>query len=88
VGESIASDLVALGYHVPADLRGEDAEAMYARSCEIAGVTIDRCLLYTFRCAVYYATAARHEPELLHWWSWTDERMLGRKTDPLGKRLA
>lgn len=30
----------------------------------------DRCLLYVFRCAVYYASRAKHDPEVLKWWNW------------------
>jgi hypothetical protein len=28
--------------------------------------------LYTFRCAVYYASNKRHNPKLLKWWNWKD----------------
>jgi hypothetical protein len=30
------------------------------------------CVLYVFRCAVYYTSHEHHEPELLKWWSWKD----------------
>ncbi|NMB56563.1 pathogenicity locus, partial [Candidatus Beckwithbacteria bacterium] len=33
--------------------------------------TQDRCLLYVFRCAVYYAKGGR-DPEKLKWWNWKD----------------
>jgi hypothetical protein len=33
---------------------------------------VDRCLLYVFRCAVYFAEHTRHDPELLKWWNWKD----------------
>jgi hypothetical protein len=29
-------------------------------------------VLYTFRCAVYFASNERHDPELLRWWAWKD----------------
>jgi hypothetical protein len=32
---------------------------------------VDRCMLYVFRCAVYYAEGGR-EPEKLRWWNWKD----------------
>ena len=32
----------------------------------------DRCVLYVFQCAVYFAETreAEREPEKLKWWSW------------------
>jgi hypothetical protein len=33
---------------------------------------VDRCVLYVFRCAVYYANNKTHDPELLKWWNWKD----------------
>jgi Pathogenicity locus len=72
VGKSIAADLYELGIRRVVDLRGRDPEAMYRTSCELAGVTIDRCLLYVYRGAVYFASNATHEPEKLKWWNWKD----------------
>jgi hypothetical protein len=72
VGPSIALDLAELGYrHVP-DLRGQNPEAMYEAICTKRGERQDRCLLYVFRCAVYYAGRKTHDPELLKWWNWKD----------------
>jgi hypothetical protein len=34
------------------------------------GKHIDRCVLYTFRCAVYYASNRNHTPSKLKWWNW------------------
>ncbi len=45
---------------------------MYRDLCGIRGAHIDRCVLYVFRCAVYYAGAEKHDPELLKWWNWKD----------------
>jgi hypothetical protein len=69
VGPSIASDLYALGIRTPVDLRGKDPQDLYEQSCVLAGSTIDRCLLYVYRCAVYYAEGGR-QPEKLKWWNW------------------
>jgi hypothetical protein len=33
---------------------------------------VDRCLLYVFRCAVYFASHKKHDPKLLLWWNWKD----------------
>jgi hypothetical protein len=72
VGPSIARDLRLLGFRAPADLRGRDPEAMYLDLCRRTGQHQDRCVLYVFRCAVYYASRERHDPRLLRWWAWKD----------------
>ncbi|MBF8294540.1 MAG: Pathogenicity locus [Bacteroidetes bacterium] len=72
VGKSIAEDLWLLGIRQIADLKGKDPEKLYIKRCAQVGMQIDRCLLYVFRCAVYYASTQRHEPELLKWWNWKD----------------
>jgi len=72
VGPSIAKDLRELGIRRVADLRGRDPERLYARSNAIRGVRQDPCLLYVFRCAVYFASTKRPKPSLLKWWNWKD----------------
>jgi len=54
-------------------LRDESPEEMYDSLCELRGEKIDRCVLYTFRCAVYFASTSQHDPKLLKWWNWKDE---------------
>ena len=88
IGPSLARDLIALGYHAPGDLRGEDPEAMYARLYDLTGAHQDRCVLYTLRCAVYYASQAEHESDLLLWWHWTDELMRAREVGNLSPKPA
>jgi hypothetical protein len=78
IGPSMADDLWRLGYRSVAELRGEEPETMYQRLCELSGGHMDRCVLYVFRCAVYFASNEAHDPELLKWWSWSDQRMVGR----------
>jgi hypothetical protein len=75
VGKSIAEDLWLLGIRQIADLKGKDPEKLYIKRCAQVGMQIDRCLLYVFRCAVYYASTQRHEPELLKWWNWKDRTL-------------
>jgi len=72
VGKSLAQNLVDLGYREVTELKKEDPEAMYQNLMVLRGQHIDRCVLYIFRCAVYYAGNSVHEPELLKWWSWKD----------------
>ena len=78
VGPSIAADLRALGIEDPTGLRGKDPERLYSRSNALRGVVQDRCLLYVFRCAVYFASTSRHQPELLKWWNWSDAALARR----------
>ncbi|RYD54735.1 MAG: pathogenicity locus [Sphingobacteriales bacterium] len=72
VGVSIANDLWNIGIHRVADLEGRSPEELFKESNDYAGVVQDRCLLYVFRCAVYYAETPPElrEPEQLKWWNW------------------
>jgi O-succinylbenzoate synthase len=72
VGKEIARDLRNLGIHSVSDLVGRDPEQLYAKLCELQGQRVDRCMLYVFRCAVYFASNDHHDPELLKWWNWKD----------------
>lgn len=72
VGKSIAADLVNIGINQISDLINQDPEDLYQRSNLYTGTIQDRCLLYVFRCAVYFATNEQHDPELLKWWNWKD----------------
>jgi hypothetical protein len=72
VGKSIAEDLWNLGLRSVSDLKKHDPEDLYLRLCAFQGMHVDRCMLYVFRCAVYYASNDIHDPELLKWWNWKD----------------
>lgn len=72
VGKSIAEDLWDLGLRSLHDLKNEDAEALYTKLCILQGTHVDRCMLYVFHCAVYYASNDVHDAELLKWWNWKD----------------
>ena len=72
VGPSIAKDLRDLGYRDVADLRDADPEEMYSRLITLSGEYQDRCVLYVFRCAVYFASEETYDRELLKWWAWKD----------------
>ena len=79
VGKSIAQDLWNIGIRHIADLRGADPDDLYARICAYQGAPVDRCMLYVCRCAVYFATAEPHDPDLLKWWRWKDIPVAKRK---------
>jgi hypothetical protein len=72
VGPQIAEDLWELGFRSVADLDGKDPEQLYDDLCQLRGCRVDRCMLYVFRCAVYFATNKKHEARLLKWWNWKD----------------
>ena len=72
VGERIAAVMERLGIREVADLRGQDPEALYLRECAMKGYQEDRCALYVWRAAVYYAEHEARDPEKLKWWYWKD----------------
>jgi hypothetical protein len=76
VGKSIARDLLNIGITSVADLRKQDPQQLYDLSNKYAGAVQDRCLLYVFRCAVYYASTdkKKHQSEKLKWWNWQDKK--------------
>jgi len=57
-------------------LKGKDPEVLYDNSNLFAGCIQDRCLLYVFRCAVYFAETPtnRQDSEKLKWWNWKDKK--------------
>ncbi|UCF65085.1 MAG: helix-hairpin-helix domain-containing protein [bacterium] len=75
VGPSIAEDLWTLGIRSIVDLKGEDPERLYHQLCVESGLKLDRCVLYVFRCAVYYASHQSHDPDLLRWWNWKEREI-------------
>ena len=72
IGINIAQDLQNIGIHCIADLKGKDPETLYVQDCLYKGYQEDRCQLYVFRLAVYYAEHESHDPEKLKWWYWKD----------------
>ena len=75
VGPSLAGDLRDLGVTSVAALRNRNPERLYASLNDIRGVRQDPCVLYVFRCAVYFARADKPRPELLKWWTWKDRKL-------------
>ncbi|HSM36871.1 MAG TPA: helix-hairpin-helix domain-containing protein [Longimicrobiales bacterium] len=72
VGPSIANDLWELGIERVGDLRGRDPEDLFDEHCAVREVSVDACVRYVFRCAVYFASEAEPDPALLRWWTWKD----------------
>lgn len=75
VGKSLAQDLMDLGYSSVDELKLEDPELMYQNLIALRGQHIDRCVLYVFRSAVYFAGHETHDKELLKWWNWKDSKL-------------
>ena len=76
VGKSIAEDLWLLGIRSVGQLKNRNPETLYRNHCIQKGMLVDRCVLYTFRCAVYYASTPKPKPELLKWWNWKDRKLV------------
>jgi hypothetical protein len=76
VGKSISEDLWDIGIRKIEDLKGQHPELLYDLSNIHAGIRQDRCLLYVYRCAVYFAETCEsdREPSKLLWWNWKDRR--------------
>lgn len=72
VGKSIACDLWNIGIKQVSDLKGKDPLELFHESNNFAGAVQDRCLLYVFRCAVYFAETPteKYDSEKLKWWNW------------------
>lgn len=73
VGKNIEADLMALGINSVADLKGRDPEQLYLQDCARKGFREDRCQLYVFRLAVYFAETPNPDPARLKWWLWKDQ---------------
>lgn len=73
IGKSLSEDLYMLGIRKVSDLKGRHPQKLYDELNSVTGKVQDRCVLYVFRCAVYFATEREHDPELLKWWNWKDK---------------
>ncbi|MDR0839968.1 MAG: helix-hairpin-helix domain-containing protein [Christensenellaceae bacterium] len=73
IGKNMAQHLICAGYPDIASLKGQNPEEVYAKDCLAQGVQVDRCALYCYRLAVYYAdNDGRLPPNKQNWWDWKD----------------
>jgi hypothetical protein len=86
IGPSLARDLVDLDIRRVADLRRRNPERLYEQLIALRGVHQDRCVLYTFRCAVYFANEPNSNPERLKWWNWQDRKLAATATSSRRRR--
>ena len=70
IGPKVGAMLTEIGINKVTDLKKCSPEELYKQACDFRGEILDRCVLYHFRCAVYFATNEHHKPELLKWWNW------------------
>jgi len=77
VGKMTADDLWNLGVHSIADLKEREPQELYDQLCDYQGIRVDRCALYVFRCAVYFASHQEHDLQLLKWWNLKDSLLNG-----------
>ncbi len=75
VGRKTEQDLLRLGYDSVESLKNADPEELYMRDCVLRGCPIDRCQLYVYRCAVYFASTPNPEPQKCQWWYWKDHTL-------------
>ena len=73
VGANMEKHLHDIGIRCIADLKGKDPEELYILDSQKKGFQDDKCVLYVYRCAVYFAEHEQHEPEKLKWWYWKDK---------------
>ncbi len=79
VGKSIAEDLWDMRFRSLNDFKRKDPEKLYDDFNKLRGTIIDRCMLYTFRCMIYYVSETKHDSKLLNWWMWSDKNLEKRK---------
>ena len=73
VGKNTKQDLLDIGITCVEELQGKNPEELYEQDCIRKGYKEDRCQLYVFRMAVYYAEHRSWEKEKLKWWYWKDK---------------
>lgn len=73
VGKAVALDLWNIGIRNISDLKGKNPMELYERLNYITGMKHDICMLYSFRCMVYYVNEAQHDKQKLNWWYWKDK---------------
>lgn len=73
IGKNTKEDLINIGITCVEDLKGKDPEDLYLQDCLLKKYQEDRCQLYMFRMAVYYAENEIKDEEKLKWWYWKDK---------------
>ncbi len=72
VGICTAQDFLKLGINRIEDLVTCDPQKLYDDFCTLMGTKIDRCQLYVFRCAIFFAQHRDCNASELKWWNFKD----------------
>ncbi len=74
VGKVISHDLYDLKIRSIDELKRLRADRLYELHNKFKGAVQDRCMLYTFRCAIDYANKSEAERKnfKLNWWDYKD----------------
>ena len=72
IGVKIELLLNDVGVTSVEDMKKANPQQLYSDLCDTKASPVDRCVLYVFRCAKYYVSHKRHDPERLKWWNWKD----------------
>jgi hypothetical protein len=80
VGPSLAADLERLGVTRVAQLKKRSPQRLFDELCKLTKTKQDPCVLYVFRCAVYYVSNAQRDPEKLKWWNWKETNLKRAKS--------
>jgi hypothetical protein len=73
IGANMARHLVNAGYPTVASLKRQDPEEIYLKDCVYQQCEVDRCALYCYRLAVWYASHdGQLPPDKQNWWNWKD----------------
>lgn len=75
VGKNMEQHFFNIGIFTIDNLIGKNPEELFLKDCSVKGFQDDRCVLYVFRLAVYYANNSVRDPEKLKWWNWKDEKI-------------
>lgn len=73
IGKDMEHHLIAAGYTSIDSLKGQNPEEIYEKDCIAQGCHVDRCALYCYRLAVWYADHdGELPPDKQNWWNWKE----------------
>ncbi len=73
IGKACSIDLWNLGIRCVSDLKGKNPAKLFKKLNSITGKQHDICMLYVFRCAVYFASENKLNKKKLNWWYWKNK---------------
>lgn len=79
IGKKTKESLNNIGITSIEDLKGKNPEDLYLMDYMKKGYNVDKCQLYLFRLAVYYAKNETLDEEKLNWWYWKDKEYPEKK---------